>query len=344
MRIFHGIHNISGIPGVISAHERAIGLSSWSLCFSNGYGFKADETLMREDMTTKFNECAIEFDVFNLNFGYGFFDQSLADYEYIKKAGKIVNTFFHGCDIRDSKRVIREHKVSACQACWPAACNANRNIMRHWATHNADNILVSTPDLLEFFDRAQWLPQAVEVSALRAKIDKRSSRRTRRRVRIAHAPSSPLLKGTAYVREAIASLQAVGEPIDFVELTGMPHADILKAIAASDFVIDQLLIGAYGVVSIEAMSLGKPTICYIRDDLLPLYPPDLPIIRASIHNLRDVIADLLLKRDRWPELGLASARYAERVHDASAVAQRMKSLYEKALTCPITAMQNPVTT
>jgi hypothetical protein len=332
VRVFHGVHNISGIPGSLARAERDAGLDSVAVCYPHSYGFSADRMLKRGAPLANLLENAATHDVFNLHFGYGFFDQAIADLDYLKRAGKVVNLFFHGCDVRDSKRVIATYEYSACKQCWPMACNANRKEIRRWADAHADNILVSTPDLLEFFESAVWLPQSAPVAAIQAGAElERRQQRVKRgrnaRIRIAHAPSSPQLKGTHYIREAVAELAAAGQPVELVELTGMAHGNVLKALAASDIVVDQLLIGAYGVVTIEALALGKPTICYIRDDLRPYYTEELPVFAASVETIRDRISELVERREEWPAIGAASMSYAWRVHDETAVAKRLMALY-----------------
>lgn len=332
LRILHGVHNISGIPGALARAERAIGAQSAAVCYPNTYGFAADQMLSRGNPLQNLLDSATTYDIFNFHFGYGFFDQALGDFDYLKRIGKTLNLFFHGCDVRDSKKVISTYEFSACKECWPMACNANRKQMRAWAEANADRIFVSTPDLLEFFTRAIWLPQAVPVAALAqgAGEPPRKKRRGKpavRPIRIAHAPSSPQLKGTRHIREAIEQLQSAGAPVELIELTGMSHANVMKSIAGSDMVIDQLLIGAYGVVTIEALALGKPTICYIRDDLRKHYGEDLPVISATVRNLKEVIVDLIGRRDEWPAISAASMSYAMRVHDEGAVARKLMSFY-----------------
>jgi glycosyltransferase involved in cell wall biosynthesis len=332
VRVFHGVHNISGIPGSLARAERAAGFNSVAVCYPSSYGFSADRTLKRGAPLANLLESAASHDVFNFHFGYGFFDQAIGDLEYLKRAGKIVNLFFHGCDIRDSKEVIAKYEYSACKECWPMACNANRKEIRRWADAHADNILVSTPDLLEFFERAVWLPQSVPVAAIHAsaRLERRPQRTLRGRrakIRIAHAPSSPRLKGTHYIREAVAELAAEGQLIELVELTGMAHVNVLKALAVSDIVVDQLLIGSYGVVTIEALALGKPTICYIRDDLRLHYSEELPVLAASVATIKDTIIDLIERREEWPAIGATSISYAWRVHDETAVAKRLMALY-----------------
>ena len=44
-------------------------------------------------------------------------------------------------------------------------------------------------------------------------------------------------------------------------MSGQPHEDVLAAVAVSDLVVDQLNSETPGVLSAEAMALGKPVIC-----------------------------------------------------------------------------------
>lgn len=326
-RIFHGLYNISGIPGSLAKAEREHGRASQSVCYPTSFGFHTDIVLAPIGGLAHLKAYIPEFDVFNFHFGYGFFEQSLEDLMLLKRLGKTVNTFFHGCDIRDSKQVIEKYEFSACKACWPVACNANRKQMREWARDHADHVFVSTPDLVEFIPGAIWLPQAAPVAVMRdnALIHEQPGRDDV--IRIAHAPSAPALKGTDFVKSAVEQLRAEGLNVELVLLTGMSHDRVLKAIAESDLVIDQLLIGAYGVVAIEAMALGKPTICYIRDDLRALYPDELPIISATIRNLRDVIVEVVERRQEWRAIGEAGYSYARTYHEQAQVARRLSSCY-----------------
>ena len=43
-------------------------------------------------------------------------------------------------------------------------------------------------------------------------------------------------------------------------------------IRESDVVIDQILMGTYARLAIESMALGKPVICYLREDLFEFNP------------------------------------------------------------------------
>lgn len=91
-----------------------------------------------------------------------------------------------------------------------------------------------------------------------ASIDMKSSEAP---LRVLHAPSRPVAKGTHRVREAVARMQAEGIAIELVELSGVPNSEVLRHLAECDLVIDQLYSDVpLATFSAEAASFGKPVI------------------------------------------------------------------------------------
>jgi hypothetical protein len=80
-------------------------------------------------------------------------------------------------------------------------------------------------------------------------------------VRILHAPSYIEGKGTDRIRLAIASLQAKGFPIVYTEIINRPNVEVLAALKACDFVVDELYSDTYMArFAAEAAFFGKPSI------------------------------------------------------------------------------------
>jgi glycosyltransferase involved in cell wall biosynthesis len=74
------------------------------------------------------------------------------------------------------------------------------------------------------------------------------------RTRILHAPSDPFIKGTQVVRAAIKYLKTSGYSIDYVELSGAKHSEVISAIEEVDIVINELYALVPGMLGLETMA------------------------------------------------------------------------------------------
>lgn len=74
--------------------------------------------------------------------------------------------------------------------------------------------------------------------------------------------SNKAKKGTEYIIKAVNELKNEGYKVNLILIENMPHKKVIEYYKNSDIVIDQLLIGWYGMVSIEGMALGKPVCIY----------------------------------------------------------------------------------
>lgn len=80
-------------------------------------------------------------------------------------------------------------------------------------------------------------------------------------IRILHAPSRPLAKGSLVFRQAINELRAEGYSIDFVELTGVSNSAVLQELQKCDFVVDELYSDVpLAMLATEAAMFGKPVV------------------------------------------------------------------------------------
>lgn len=89
-------------------------------------------------------------------------------------------------------------------------------------------------------------------------------------LRVLHAPSDPRMKGTEAIRAAIATLRAEGIDIEYVEVTGRAHADVLQLLGTADLVVDQLYSDALlpGLASEAAHAGTAVLVCGYAADLL----------------------------------------------------------------------------
>jgi glycosyltransferase involved in cell wall biosynthesis len=146
---------------------------------------------------------------------------------------------------------------------------------------------------------------------------------------VLHTPTDRAVKGTEHIVRAAERLKAEGYAFTFRLVRQLTQAQTHKEIADCDVYVDELLCGSHGVTAVEAMAAGKPTLTYLRPDLVAGYPKDLPLVNANPDTiylkLREIISDASLRRD----LSHRSRRYAERYHDVRVVVTDLISIYNE---------------
>jgi hypothetical protein len=148
-----------------------------------------------------------------------------------------------------------------------------------------------------------------------------------RPLRIVHAANHRVFKGTKYLQAAVSELQAEGEAVELVLVERIPNREALEIYRTADVIFDQCLIGFHGYFALEAMALGKPVMCFIRDRADLLAPDECPIIDIHLTTLKEDIRRLVRERSTLPERGVAARRYVERHFSIPAFAERLRISY-----------------
>lgn len=346
-RILHAPTNIAGIAGLLARAERDLGYDATSVQYvAHKYDFGTDRTLnlARDDTTIKkavstglFALDAIRhYDVFHLYFGNTLFPYPYPDLPLLRALGKRIVFHFCGCEVRRRDITLREYDISGCLECVSLVCLQKH----HPDPRKADVTLVSTPDLLEFVPGAQLMPGPVDLEKWTPRPPRTTLISADDPIRILHAPSDREIKGTRHLLAAVERLKAAGYPVEVLLLEGVPHSDVVQFCNRADLAVDQLMIGAYGTVSIEMMAKGVPVVCRIRDDLRQYYADDLPIVSAEPFGGGDegrpvagsdiyaVLEELILHPESWADLGRRGIEYVTREHEMHRVAERVLPLYE----------------
>lgn len=146
-------------------------------------------------------------------------------------------------------------------------------------------------------------------------------------LRIVHAPSRPFIKGTQFLIDAVERLKKDGYSVEVDLLTGVSNQEVIERCISADLCVDQLRIGWYGVFSVEAMALGLPVICFIRDDLLHYLPDDRPIINANPKTIYGVIKSILDNKSVLDIFGRNAFNYAIKTHHPDVVANILEKIY-----------------
>jgi glycosyltransferase involved in cell wall biosynthesis len=152
-------------------------------------------------------------------------------------------------------------------------------------------------------------------------------------LRVLHAPNHRELKGTRYFVQAVQELSREGVPIELVMAEKLPNDQIRELIKSVDVVADQLVIGWYAMFAIEAMSLGKPVLCYLRDDLMRFYvdaaligADEIPVINCSPSTVKEALRSLVARHHELRTIGRRGRAFVEKHHSLEAVGKTFDSI------------------
>jgi glycosyltransferase involved in cell wall biosynthesis len=342
VRIVHLPTATGGHPLGLSRAERALGFRSDVVDFAPGsLAYAADRvfdlsrlgTTQRAAVRLRFlADAARTYDVFHFNAGapaialrtqWGVF----TELPLLKRLGKTLVVTWQGCDVRPQ---------AACHFCDRTDCAEQDPWRPRYARallKYADRAVYLNPDLGRYLPGATFLPYAnVDVASLAPRA--LSDRQT---VVVAHAPTYPRIKGTEHVVAAVQRLREEGFDVELDLIEGVAHSEAFERIARADVLVDQLHLGWYGGVAVEAMALGRPVVCFINEAENP-FGAELPIARADPATLKDVLAGLLRDRDRRAALAESSRAFALREHDPQAIARRY---YEGLVPFPGASLAGP---
>jgi hypothetical protein len=144
---------------------------------------------------------------------------------------------------------------------------------------------------------------------------------------LVHAPSDKARKGTQAVEAAVKQL-AKEHRFEFKLIHQLARKEALAAVGRADVFVDQFTIGAEGLAALEAMALGKPVVCFIKESIRARYPAGFPVVVADQNNLVGTLAELINNGGKRSQLGRQGRDYVEAYHDARSVAAELIEIYE----------------
>jgi glycosyltransferase involved in cell wall biosynthesis len=145
-------------------------------------------------------------------------------------------------------------------------------------------------------------------------------------LKIFHAPNHKNLKGSYHLIQAVDELKKEGYKIELTLMEKVSNEEILDAICAADIIVDQLIIGWYGMFALEAMALGKPVICFIEENFEKLYisaglleHDELPVIKSSVFDIKNTLKNILKSKIDIYAIGEKSKAFVEKNHSIEAI-------------------------
>jgi len=301
------IGNTASVPYYISRAQRKLGIKSDVLSFYNPPYWKKIDYYYLSKLPFPINRIFRllwvllffrDYDIYHFHYESILFGLDLPLW---KSFGKKIIIHYHGTDIRDKKE--------------------------NWFySKNADLIFVSTPDLLKYSKRARWLPNPIDLDEIN-----KVKEETAINLKILHAPSKTRTKGSQLIVPVLKSIPETKAQIILV--TNLEREKLLEVMKGSSVIIDQMNeIGCYGMLSIEAMAMGKTSLCSISEEYLK-YFKQIPIIRINNQNLETQIKKILDGKYNLSEIGKQGKKYISRFHDDLIVARKIMHHMRMAKLC-----------
>jgi hypothetical protein len=353
MRVLHAPVNIGNQPWILSRYERLLGVESdLVLNYNTWINYKSDRVLgtyananIKEVLKrAPFGFLApFKYDVLHCYFGRSllFWDDlgswnrfPYADMKIAKALGKKIFMTLQGCDIRLAGESNRRNHYTPCA---PGRCtafetcistyDAQRRKMIAEVSPLCDRVFYLNPELGHFVPNGTFMPYAsaeienVEVAP--PNID--------RPPRIVHAPSDGNIKGTRLIIEALDALRSELE-FEFILVQNKTHAEAMELYRNADLAIDQVLAGWYGGFAVEMMAMGKPVMCWIREEDMRFVPEslrnDIPLLNIRPDHLVEDIGNILTTRTHLLEWSRASREYVLKWHNPRRIAALLVEMYK----------------
>jgi hypothetical protein len=321
-----GVHNSNSVQPLLS--NNLLGaifhlLTAWST------SLKAD-VVMANNASTLLDFSRMNWDLLDLPI-----------YKIIKK--RIIVTY-QGCDIRLCETCPIRSSLPSQETCTNVPTNLNYQKFDDWKLKRfkiwskyAYAILGITPDLC----RVQGVNYTPHAKLIKDSNYSQHFPHTKNdvKIKIAHMPKQHI-KGSEWIEPTLKKMaDRFYKKVDYLSISGLSWQESLETLANCDILIDQVLSGWYGGISVEAALLGVLPIAYIDSDLLRFVPENmqdnLPVLALrDKKELPSVLEKLISDRDYLTQEALRCHKSALKFHDAKVVAKQLISQYYQDVPRP----------
>jgi glycosyltransferase involved in cell wall biosynthesis len=239
-----------------------------------------------------------------------------------------------GVDVRIPSRAHNLLFKHALSLDCPSYARAERGRLRdlEYSLQYADHIVSGADwvDYMPWWDRLTAGYFAVDVEQW--KPEPRSRPEPGSPLVVLHVTSHRELEGTQFLVRACEELAGEGVPIELRVVERHGDETLRALMQEADIVADQFVIGWYGRLALEGMSLAKPVLSYLRSDLLELYTlfsfaGECPVVDTAPFEIKEKLRELASDPERRSELGRRGRQYARDHHSIEALALTFDEIF-----------------
>jgi glycosyltransferase involved in cell wall biosynthesis len=324
LRIFHGTTEIAGQMGILSSALNKKGHYSLGYNTFHSYlGYK-DHLVNTdtEELKEKYKEILDLFDLFHFHYGTTLCPD-FSDLPEIKGSNKKIIMHHWGNDVRFHEQA-KIHNPYVYTGDSPPNEDIHDKLTK--ITAYIKEAIVQDYEVYDYvkdyYEKVHVLPIAIDLTHFKPHFPSLQKERPL----ILHAPTNPDFKGTFHIEKIIEKLKDEYD-FEYQRIEKMNHEEVIKLYEHADIIIDQVLCGSYGLLSVESMALGKPVLTYIRPDLVSSFPAELPIVNTNPDNLYEQVKRLLENPKLRRELGVKGRQYVEKFHSHDVVVDQLLEIY-----------------
>lgn len=336
MKILHGMREVAGqayysVKGIRNQNYKA-DLVLWDpspfgypidRCLNIDFGNKKKYPWYFFKMGFNMIWALTKYDTFHFHFGHSLIPHNF-DLWLLKLLKKKLFFEFHGSDLRQGSIAVSLNSYTKEMAF------ADEKKLRKRAKkllRYATGVIIhddeQVPHIPNNLEKVHLVPLRMDLTRFSPEYPQAG----KNKITIVHAPSSRAGKGSRFIISAVEKLSNKYN-IEFILVEGMTQEDAFEQYKKADIIIDQIIVGTYGVFAIEAMALGKPVITYITDEMKEKLPEELPIVSANPDNLEERLENLVQDENKRIELGERGVEYVKKYHDCYKNSKILIDIYE----------------
>lgn len=332
-RVFIGFENTAGIGTRLRSGFSQAGIEADFYSFgSHPFGYRDDKIIKysKRKILRSFQKL---FYLLYFFFRYRYFiyistSSSLLknrlELKLYKKFGKKSMVIFTGCDVRMPEKVA-ELKWNTC-----SDCTEEYKSFVGCVIDNKKNIIpdcesvfdiIACPDECAGYLRRKYYNTFFPLDIKELKKRNQKDYMLNKRLRILHAPTNPEYKGTPYIIKTVEKLKQKYD-FEFVIIRNVTIEKLYEEIQSSDLVIDSVIGGFYGLLTLEALTMSRPVMGFIRQELpvWQIIKDYCPVINITPDTLYDTLERIIQKPEILITHSQRAFHYVEKYHDAKKIA------------------------
>ncbi len=154
------------------------------------------------------------------------------------------------------------------------------------------------------------------------------------KVIIGQTAAVPEIKSAQELKEAVDELKKMGFNVEWDLVSGVSHSECLRLKNTHHIEFDNMYQGHHGMAGLEAISLGIPTLAYLRPEMVEAYKKlgngeEVPFINVrNKDEIVSVLAKFLGDRKAWQEWSHYCRSWIEKYYNEERLVKMYAALYE----------------